>query len=163
MGRMPEAAWVEPMHRDGNRQSFRYRKMQTLDGVEVRALATRYSYAEGRFIRNDGPHGGKRLHTFPRQAYYLDGRFFRISRAPREDGSWAVWLAPLTGNLIDVYPCQSEDEGIPCVSISVRDGYPVSMSGDMSWSADFGHFADGIAPWLKLDRKPRKRTERSAA
>lgn len=161
---IPTICWQEPAD-EGKRQSFRFRKIIDADGTEVRALTTRYSYAEGRFVRNDGPRGGKRVHTFPRQAYYLDGRFYRISRAPldSEGREWTAFLAPISGTIVDVYPLQSAQEGIPDVAIVCRDGFPMSVSGALPWSSDSGiPFAEGIAPWLKLDRKPRKRTEKAA-
>lgn len=160
MRRTPEASWQEPIASTGKRHSFAYRKLELEDGTEVRALATRYSYAEGRYIRRDGPRGGRRLHTFPRTAYYLDGRFYRIRRAPKDEQlkEWHAWLEPLAGTIVDAYPLQSEAEGIPAVSIRLDCGYPVSVSGELPWSKDSGiAFSEGIAPWLHLDRKPRLR------
>ena len=161
---IPTIDWQEPAA-EGKRQSFRVRKILGPDGTEVRALTTRYSFAEGRFVRNDGPHGGKRVHTFPRQAYYCDGRFWRISRTPldSEGREWKAFLAPISGTIVDVYPIQSAQEGIPAVDIKCRDGFPVEVAGALPWSSDSGiPFAEGIAPWLKLDRKPRKRTAKAA-
>lgn len=161
---IPTIHWQEPAA-EGKRQSFRFRKILDADGTEVRALTTRYSFAEGTFIRNDGPRGGKRIHTFPRNAYYLDGRFCRIRRAPldAEGREWSAFLEPISGTITDVYPIQSSQEGIPDVSIVCRDGYPICTAGALPWSADSGiPFVEGIAPWLKLDRKPRKRTEKAA-
>ena len=101
---------------------------ESLDGT-TSAVVTRYAWGEGKRIVK-GPRGGKLYQRFYRQAYYNDGRFYKISKVNTGKGLWPRVFVPLDGRIWDCHPLQSEEQGIPAVAIDLKMGYPVAVTID---------------------------------
>lgn len=171
---MRERTLHEPIER---RYYARFRDIPLWNDTsnDVSALTTRY-YHEIASRPCLGPRGGKNhSQLFYRDAYYYDGRFWKIVNQEVADYTdcwdyleldcdsrdidsrvYTNALYPITGAIHDKVPLQSMEKGIPVVCITCEDGYPVSVreGQNVIW--------DGDSPWidiahiLGLDKKKRK-------
>ena len=143
------AARPEDLVRTNRRHYFRQREYQLEDGTSVRARETRYSWGDG-IRRTVGPRGGKRYQRYHHAAYYQGGKFYRVKSVRDESGEWRRVLSPITGQLVDVYPEQTSREDLAHISITVRDGVAVAISGDLDLKDDTGATTTAALYWAGL-------------
>lgn len=148
----------------------RFRTMPTAEGETIRALTTRYTFERFRKPAGVDDKGVHLYRVCYRSTYYAGGRFYRDANVPARivDGipcDHAHVLEPFTGTIYDRFPEQSEAAGFEPVTITCKDGRPVSVAtleGSEIWTADMGDFAP-VAAYLALDKQPRKSPRKSAA
>lgn len=142
----------------GNHVHYNRRRwLQTREGRKVRLMTTRYAWSWD-YRNATGPNGGKALSEHPKNAYYLDGRFYKIEKQHVDEHEWAYVIASLSGEMWDVHPTQSSFEGIPVVRIRCMDGYPVTITMDgeeMEMTADWWPMAEEM---LGIVKKPKMKS-----
>ena len=142
----------------------RFRQMPTSSDPDkkIDVLTTRYSSGIGKRPAK-GPRGGKAFQEFNRMTYYdqASGTFFRAINLPVGD-SWVNALSPITGHITDCHIRQSEEEGIPPVTIYCQYGKPtraqIMFTEEIIWEE--GEPIEALAFYLGLDKKKRKSPRR---
>lgn len=107
-----------------------------LDGSVKDTRVTRYTYAQ--FKKADEAPVGRNGKAYKRalkvcmRCIHYDGeRFYKVQCVQVSEGVWVNnTLVPFTGEMWDCRPSQSEEQGIPVVSILANDGYPYAVVMD---------------------------------
>ena len=118
-------------HYKTSRYYKRHRTYEMADGTQMNVLTTRYTYKM--FYKPcKGPRGGKGRKECARSIYYARGMFWQACNHKREDGTYYNSVRPFSGHMWDIHGEQSEQQGIPVVSIWCADGvaYAVDMDGE---------------------------------
>lgn len=111
---------------------YRRHRPVSIDGREVSALTTRYTFGAAKRRPAKGPRGGRAWQEYYRSVYWAGGMFWTVRNtydASREGSPYQYLAVPITATLYDVHTSQTVEQGkaLPVESITCDHGRPVQM------------------------------------